>query len=78
MRNVIDIHQDLVEQSKEGNRSAQKSLFDLYGTAMINIGVRILGSKEDAQSGKEKDPFGYRFEFMRLVEKTRLLLGELN
>jgi hypothetical protein len=78
MRNVIDIHQDLVEQSKEGNRSAQKSLFDLYGTAMFNIGVRILGSKEDPQSGKGKDPFGYRSEFIRLVEKTRLLLGELN
>jgi hypothetical protein len=78
MRNVIDIHQDLVEQSKEGNRSAQKSLFDLYGTAMFNIGVRILGSKEDPQSGKGKDPFGYRSEFIRLVEKTRLLWGELN
>jgi Ca-activated chloride channel family protein len=33
---------------------------------------------ENAQSGKGKDPFGYRSEFMRLVEKTRLLWGELN
>jgi RNA polymerase sigma-70 factor, ECF subfamily len=48
MRNVVDIHQDLVERSKKGDRIAQKSPFDLYGTAMFNIGVRILGSKEDA------------------------------
>jgi RNA polymerase sigma-70 factor (ECF subfamily) len=48
MRYVIDIHQDLLDKSKKGDRIAQKSLFDLYGTAMYNIGVRILGSKEDA------------------------------
>ena len=33
---------------------------------------------ENAQSGKGKDPYGYRSEFIRLVEKSRLLWGELN
>jgi RNA polymerase sigma-70 factor (ECF subfamily) len=78
MRNVIDIHQDLVEQSKEGNRSAQKSLFDLYGTAMFNIGVRILGSKEDAADITQEtfidaftklDQFEYRSTFGAWIKK---------
>ncbi|MFT6245755.1 MAG: hypothetical protein ACJA0U_000337 [Salibacteraceae bacterium] len=45
---------------------------------MFNIGVRILGSKEEALSGKGKDPYEYRSEFIGLVEKSRLLWGELH
>lgn len=48
MRNVVNIHRDLIERSKEGDRIAQKSLFDLYSKAIYNIGVRLLGNTEDA------------------------------
>jgi RNA polymerase sigma factor (sigma-70 family) len=78
MRNVVDIHQDLVERSKEGDRIAQKSLFDLYGTAMFNIGVRILGSKEDAaditqdtfiDAFTKLDQFAYKSTFGAWLKK---------
>ena len=48
MRNVVNIHRDLIERSKDGDRIAQKSLFDLYSKAIYNIGVRLLGNTEDA------------------------------
>lgn len=48
MRNAIDIHHDLIEGSKQGDRAAQKALFELYSRAIYNIGVRLLGNKEDA------------------------------
>lgn len=48
MRDVVDIHQELIEKSKSGNRIAQKALFDLYSKAMYNIVVRLVGNREDA------------------------------
>ncbi|MES2798961.1 MAG: sigma-70 family RNA polymerase sigma factor [Bacteroidota bacterium] len=48
MRDVVDIHQDLIEKSKKGNRVAQKALFDLYSKAMYNIVIRLVGNREDA------------------------------
>lgn len=33
---------------------------------------------ENAKTGMGKDPYEYRSEFMTLVEKTKLLWGELN
>lgn len=48
MRDVVDIHKDLIEESKRGNRTAQKALFDLYSKAMYNIVVRLVGNREDA------------------------------
>jgi len=48
MRDVVDIHQELIEKSKKGNRIAQKALFDLYSKAMYNIVVRLVGNRDDA------------------------------
>jgi len=48
MRKAIDIHQDLIEGSKIGDRKSQKALFDLYSKAMYNVGVRLLGNTDDA------------------------------
>ncbi len=48
MRTIVNIHQDLIERSKNGDRRAQKSLFDLYSKAIYNVGVRLLGNTEDA------------------------------
>ncbi|MEM9001693.1 MAG: RNA polymerase sigma factor [Bacteroidota bacterium] len=42
-------HQALVEQCKTGNTSSQYELYGLYVDAMFNVGLRFLGSKEDAE-----------------------------
>lgn len=48
MRTTLDLHQHLIDGSKNGDRKAQKGLFDLYNKAMFNIGVRLLGNLDDA------------------------------
>lgn len=72
MRTIVNIHGDLIEQSKKGDRRAQKSLFDLYSRAIFNIGVRILGNTNDAADVTQDtfvdaftklDQFAYRSTF---------------
>lgn len=48
MTRSVDIHYELVERSRKGDRLAQKALFELYSKAMYNTGVRLLGNFEDA------------------------------
>jgi len=42
-------HQALVEKCKTGHSSSQYQLYSLYVDAMYNIGMRMLGNKEDAE-----------------------------
>lgn len=42
-------HKELVEKSKTGHSSSQYQLYSLYVGAMYNIGMRMLGNKEDAE-----------------------------
>ncbi|MBM1107011.1 RNA polymerase sigma factor [Aurantibacter crassamenti] len=42
-------HQALVEKCKSGRSSSQYELYELYVDAMYNIGLRMLGNKEDAE-----------------------------
>jgi len=42
-------HRDLVEKCKTGHSSSQYQLYSLYVDAMYNIGIRMLGNKEDAE-----------------------------
>lgn len=44
-----DIHRDIVELSKAGNRKAQYQLYKLYSKAMFNICYRMLNSLEEAE-----------------------------
>jgi RNA polymerase sigma factor (sigma-70 family) len=44
-----DIHRDIVELSKAGNRKAQYQLYKLYAKAMFNICYRMLNSVEEAE-----------------------------
>lgn len=44
-----DIHRDIVELSKAGNRKAQFQLYKLYAKAMFNICLRMLNSHEEAE-----------------------------
>ncbi len=47
--NIRFTHQVLVEKCKTGNRSSQYELYTLYVDAMYNIGMRMLGNKEDTE-----------------------------
>ncbi|MDX2359205.1 MAG: sigma-70 family RNA polymerase sigma factor [Crocinitomicaceae bacterium] len=78
MRNVVNIHRDLIERSKNGDRIAQKSLFDLYSKAIYNIGVRLLGNTEDAaditqdtfiDAFTKLDQFSYKATFGAWLKK---------
>ncbi len=42
-------HKALIEKCKAGHSSSQYELYALYVDAMYNIGMRMLGSKEDAE-----------------------------
>ena len=44
-----DIHREIVELSKAGNRKAQYQLYKLYSKAMFNICYRMLNSWEEAE-----------------------------
>lgn len=44
-----DIHREIVELSKAGNRKAQYQLYKLYSKAMFNICYRMLNSFEEAE-----------------------------
>ena len=66
------MHRDLIEAAKKGERHAQKSLFNLYSKALYNVGIRILGSADDAadvtqevfiEIFKKLDSFAYKSTF---------------
>ncbi len=46
---ILYTHRDLVEKCKSGHPSSQYQLYSLYVDAMYNIGMRMLGNKEDAE-----------------------------
>ncbi|MGB3149056.1 MAG: RNA polymerase sigma factor [Maribacter sp.] len=47
--NIRFTHKTLVEKCKAGHSSSQYQLYTLYVDAMYNIGIRMLGNKEDAE-----------------------------
>lgn len=47
--NIRFTHKALVERCKTGHSSSQYQLYALYVDAMYNIGMRMLGNKEDAE-----------------------------
>lgn len=70
--NIRFTHQTLIEKCKSGHRSAQYELYTLYVDAMYNIGMRMLGNKEDAEdivqesfvsAFKNLEGFGYESTF---------------
>lgn len=44
-----DIHQNLIEKCKQGNKKAQFKLYKLYYKAMYNTSLRITGNTTDAE-----------------------------
>ena len=46
---IYDIHRQLVEACKAGNRKAYNELYDSYSNAMYNICCRMMNNAEEAQ-----------------------------
>jgi RNA polymerase sigma-70 factor (ECF subfamily) len=44
-----DIHRDLIERSKVGDRTAQYKLYQQYARAMFNIAIRLMNNREEAE-----------------------------
>ena len=44
-----NIHQDIVDQCKNGDRQAQFQFYKLYSKAMYNIAYRITNNELDAE-----------------------------
>lgn len=44
-----EIHKDIIERCKRGNKKAQYELYNLYSRAMFNICVRMMNSVEEAE-----------------------------
>lgn len=49
MNKTADIHNDLIEQSKKGDKRAQYALYSLYAKAMLNLAYRMTGRLEEAE-----------------------------
>lgn len=78
MKEIVHMHRDLIEAAKNGERYAQKSLFDLYSKALYNVGIRILGNSDDAadvtqdvflEIFKKLDSFSYKSTFGAWAKK---------
>jgi RNA polymerase sigma factor (sigma-70 family) len=46
---VLNIHEELIERCRMGDREAHYRLYKLYSKAMFNVGYRITGNEEDAE-----------------------------
>jgi len=45
----IELHREIIEESKDGKRSAQYKLYQLYSKAMYNICYRMMNNREEAE-----------------------------
>ncbi len=64
-----EIHRDIIELSKAGNRKAQYQLYSLYTRALFNVCMRMLNSRAEAEDSLQDafteifDKLGsYRYE----------------
>lgn len=51
---TVHIHADLIEACKQGDRKAQKRLYELYSRAMFNICSRMLGDRAAAEDALQE------------------------
>lgn len=56
-----NLHREIIEQSKQGNKLAQYQLYQQYSKAMYNICYRMMNSKEEAEDMLQ-DSFTYAFQ----------------
>ena len=48
-QSFINVHEELIDRCRGGDRQAHYDLYKLYAKAMYNVGYRITRSEEDAQ-----------------------------
>ncbi len=46
---VVNIHQSLIDECRQGSRQAQYQLYKLYSKAMLNVAWRIVNNQSDAE-----------------------------
>lgn len=46
---VFNIHEDIIDRCRLGDREAHYTLYKLYSKAMFNVGYRITGNEGDAE-----------------------------
>jgi RNA polymerase sigma-70 factor (ECF subfamily) len=63
----IDLHADLIEACKRGDRMAQSRLYQLYNRAMYNICTRMLGDPAAAEDALQ-EAFVNAFRKLHLFE----------
>lgn len=51
---VLDIHHELIERCRTGDRDAHFRLYKLYSRAMLNTAYRITGNEEDAEDALQE------------------------
>ncbi|MFY0688432.1 MAG: RNA polymerase sigma factor [Cyclobacteriaceae bacterium] len=51
---TVELHSELIERCKVGDRAAQYEVYQLYQRAMFNTAVRICGSLEDAEDALQE------------------------
>jgi RNA polymerase sigma factor (sigma-70 family) len=51
---VMNIHEDLINQCRAGGREAHYRLYRLYAKAMYNVSYRITGREEDAEDALQE------------------------
>ena len=51
---VLNIHAELIERCKLGDRDAHYQLYRLYSRAMYNVAYRIIGREEDAEDALQE------------------------
>ena len=51
---MVNIHADLIERCKQGDRDAHYRLYKLYSRAMFNVAFRIIGREEDAEDALQE------------------------
>ncbi|MBE0641662.1 MAG: sigma-70 family RNA polymerase sigma factor, partial [Bacteroidales bacterium] len=45
----LELHREIIEDSRRGDRKAQYRLYGLYSGAMYNICLRMMSSREEAE-----------------------------
>lgn len=63
----INLHADLIEACKQGDRMAQSRLYQLYSRAMYNICTRMLGDPDAAEDALQ-EAFVNAFRKLHLFE----------
>jgi RNA polymerase sigma factor (sigma-70 family) len=53
-QSVLNIHAELIERCKLGDRDAHYQLYRLYSKAMYNVAYRIIGREEDAEDALQE------------------------